>query len=325
MITGLAALGLATTPSTAPSTAPPTAIAEPRQITAMGPQGDLAGTLIPAGEGKPTVLIIPGSGPTDRDGNNPMGVTASSYRLLAEALAARGIGSVRIDKRGMFGSQAALPDPNDVTIAAYAEDAHAWIAATQAETGADCLWLLGHSEGGLVALEAAQRTDGVCGVLLVASVGRPMGTILREQLNANPANAPILDEAMTAIDALEVGERVSSEGMHPALKGLFAPAVQGFLIDMMGLDPAVLAGSLEVPALIVAGGKDLQTPIADGEALAAAQSVAKLLVLADMNHVLKSVEAEGRAANFATYGNPSLPVHPGLIEAIEAFIASSSD
>ncbi|MEL7317618.1 MAG: alpha/beta fold hydrolase, partial [Pseudomonadota bacterium] len=247
-------------------------------------------------------------------------VTAASYRLLAEALAAKGIGSIRIDKRGMFASKGAVPDANDVTIAAYAEDVHSWIASAQAKTGANCLWLLGHSEGGLVALQAAQKSDGVCGVLLVVSVGRPMGTILREQLNANPANAPILAEAMTAIDALEAGERVSTEGTHPALMGLFAPAVQGFLIDMMGRDPAALAGSLKVPALIVSGGKDLQTPIADGEALAAAQSDATLLVLEDMNHVLKRVEAEARAANFATYANPSLPVHPGLIEAIEAFI-----
>jgi len=306
----LATIGLAATP----------VAAQPREITAKGPEGDLAGTLIPAGEGKPTVLIIPGSGPTDRDGNNPMGVTAASYRLLAEALAARGVGSVRIDKRGMFGSKAAVPDPNDVTIAAYALDVHAWIAATRAETNAGCLWLLGHSEGGLVALQAAQQTDGVCGVLLVASVGRPIGTILREQLNANPANAPILGVAMAAIDALEAGKRVSTDGMHPALKGLFAPAVQGFLIDMMSRDPAALAGSLEVPVLIVVGGKDLQTPIADGEALATAKPAAQLLVLEDMNHVLKTVESEGRAANFATYGNPSLPVHPGLIEAIEAFI-----
>ncbi|MEL6542312.1 MAG: alpha/beta fold hydrolase, partial [Pseudomonadota bacterium] len=243
----LAALGLAATPT----------LAQPREITAKGPQGDLAGTLIPAQEGQPTVLIIPGSGPTDRDGNNPMGVNAASYRLLAEALAAKGIGSIRIDKRGMFASKGAVPDANDVTIAAYAEDVHSWIASAQAKTGANCLWLLGHSEGGLVALQAAQKSDGVCGVLLVVSVGRPMGTILREQLNANPANAPILAEAMTAIDALEAGERVSTEGMHPALMGLFAPAVQGFLIDMMGRDPAALAGSLKVPALIVSGGKDL--------------------------------------------------------------------
>ena len=206
------------------------AVAEPREIRAKGPEGDLVGTLLPVAPDKPLVLIIPGSGPTDRDGNNPLGVSAASYRLLAEALAARGIGSIRIDKRGMFGSQAAVPNPNDVTIGAYAQDVRAWIAAARAQTDVECLWLLGHSEGGLVALAAAQQSEGVCGVLLVASVGRKAGAILREQLQTNPANAPILPDALAAIDALEAGERVSVEGMHPALQGLFNPAVQGFLI-----------------------------------------------------------------------------------------------
>ncbi|MFX7934452.1 hypothetical protein ABTK33_20415, partial [Acinetobacter baumannii] len=86
----------------------------PREITAPGPLADLHGTLIDAGKGKPVVLIVPGSGPTDRDGDNPLGVKAAPYRLLAEALAARGIGSVRIDKRGMFASKAAVADASKV-------------------------------------------------------------------------------------------------------------------------------------------------------------------------------------------------------------------
>ena len=77
-----------------------------KTLVAPGPQGDLAGTLVAPAEGQPLVLIIPGSGPTDRDGNSPLGVTAAPYRLLADALAERGIGTLRIDKRGMFASKA---------------------------------------------------------------------------------------------------------------------------------------------------------------------------------------------------------------------------
>ena len=110
-----------------------------RQLTAPGSQGSLSGTLLDAGKRAPVVVIIPGSGPTDRDGNNPLGVRPSTYRLLAEGLAARGITTVRIDKRGMFASKAAIANPNAVTIADYAADAHAWAKAARVATGARCV------------------------------------------------------------------------------------------------------------------------------------------------------------------------------------------
>ncbi len=97
------------------------ALALAAEVMIPGPKGPLAGTLLTAGKDAPVVVVIPGSGPTDRDGNSPLGITAAPYRLLAEALAARGVSTLRIDKRGLFGSKAAA-DPNDVTIAAYAAD-----------------------------------------------------------------------------------------------------------------------------------------------------------------------------------------------------------
>src|SRR5438270_7894540 len=128
-----------------------------RLITAPGPSNVLAGSFRLAGPHAPLVLIIPGSGPTDRDGNNPMGVAAAPYRLLAEALAERGVTTVRIDKRGMFGSKPAIADGNAVTIADYASDVRSWVQAAREHTGASCVWVLGHSEGGLVALAAGQQ------------------------------------------------------------------------------------------------------------------------------------------------------------------------
>src|SRR5271154_127665 len=96
-------------------------------IEAPGPAGPLKGTLLtPDGARGPVILIIPGSGPTDRDGNSPAGVLAASYRLLAQGLAAHGVTSVRIDKRGMFGSSAATADANAVTIPDYVADVQAW-------------------------------------------------------------------------------------------------------------------------------------------------------------------------------------------------------
>ncbi|MFM9673587.1 alpha/beta hydrolase, partial [Streptomyces galilaeus] len=93
------------------------------------------------------------------------------YRLLADGLAARGISSVRIDKRGLFASKAAIADGNKVTVADYVTDIRAWVASARAATGAKCLWLLGHSEGGLMVLAAGDAPD-VCGIITVSAVGR---------------------------------------------------------------------------------------------------------------------------------------------------------
>ena len=296
------------------------AAAASASITAPGPQGSLAGTLLDAGNKAPVVLMIPGSGPTDRDGNSPMGMTAGSLRLLAEALASKGVSSVRIDKRGMFGSKAAIRDPNKVTIGDYATDTHSWATSIRKHTGVPCVWVLGHSEGALVALTAAQDPKDFCGVILISGAGRKLSDVMREQLRANPANAPVLDSAMAALDTLDKGEHVDVSAMHPALQKLFAPQVQDFLIDVFRYNPAKLAAALKTPLLIVQGEHDMQVSTADARSLAAAQPKAKLVLIPRMNHVLKDVDSDDRAANFATYSDSSLPVDAGIVDAIADFV-----
>ena len=289
-------------------------------MTAPGPQGPLEGTLLDAGKGAPVVLIVPGSGPTDRDGNNPIGVTSAPYRLLAEALGAKGVSTVRIDKRGLGGSKAAVADGNKVTIADYATDTHSWVTAIQKRTGQRCVWVLGHSEGSLIALYAAQQPAGICGVISLSGAGRKLSDVIREQLRANPANSPLLDSAMSAVDSLEKGQHVEVTNMHPALQRLFDPQVQDFLIDMFRQDPAKLAAALTVPLLIVQGERDLQVSVADARALAAAQPKAKLRLLPKMTHELKDVDSDDKAAIAATSSDASLPVDSGLVEAIVGFV-----
>ncbi len=293
-------------------------------ILAPGPNGPLEGTIAEAASpNAPVVLIVPGSGPTDRDGNATNGMKPQTYRLLAEGLAKRGIASVRIDKRGMFGSRAAIADANAVTIDDYAADVRAWISVIRNRTGASCVWVLGHSEGGLVALVAAQKAENLCGLILVATAGRPLGAVLREQLRSNPANAPLLDQAESAIARLETGQRVDVTGMHPALLALFRPEVQGFLINVLSFDPAKLIAACRQPILIVQGQRDIQVGEDDAKTLAQANPAATLALLPDTNHVLKSVTTADRDANIATYLNPSLPLAPGVIDAIASFIQAS--
>lgn len=298
------------------------ASATPAEVTIPGPDGAISGTLLDPGGQGPAIVIIPGSGPTDRDGNNPMGVKAAPYRQLAEALAARGIATLRADKRGLFASKPALADPNKVTIADYAADAHAWAKLIATRTGRRCVWLLGHSEGGLIALQAAQQPEGLCGIILVASPGRPLAQAMREQFRSNPANAPILDSALAMIDAFEAGKTVDPATLKPPLGQLFPSAVQPFLIDMFAHDPAVLAGKIALPVLIVQGDQDLQVSMADADALAKGAPAAERVTLTGVNHVLKHVPPGDRAANLVSYGDAAAPIAPELVDAVAGFVTA---
>jgi uncharacterized protein len=307
------------------ASAPPSPPAPAREMTIGEGGSRLYGTYLapasPAAGAEP-VLILAGSGPTDRDGNNPLGVRAAPYRLLAEALAARGIPSLRPDKRGIAASAAAAPSESELRIQTFGDDARAWAARLRSETGARCVWLLGHSEGGLHALLAAQGNADVCGLILVSSPGRRLGDVLREQLNANRANAPVLPEALRILAELEAGRPVAGEIIHPALAPLFRPSVQPFMISLLALDPAALARRFEAPILVLQGTTDLQTAAADAQLLGAARSGITVRLIEGMNHVLKTAPAEP-GANVATYSAPDLPLAPGIAEAVADFIIAN--
>jgi pimeloyl-ACP methyl ester carboxylesterase len=281
--------------------------------------GALHGTMVNARNSDPIVLIVPGSGPTDRDGNNPMGVNASPYRMLADELIEERIATVRIDKRGMFASKDA-GDPNAVSPDIYAADIHAWIDAIKADRGegSGCVFLMGHSEGALMVSRAAAGRDDVCGLVLVAGMGRPMGQVIREQLIANPANAPIVGEAFTALADLEAGRHVDVTNMTPALVPLFAPPVQDYLISVINLDPVEVLRAADKETLVIQGDRDLQVSVADAHLLDGVRNT-ELRVIDGMNHVLKAAP-EDRAGNLATYADADLPLAKDLVRRIRRFV-----
>ena len=287
----------------------------PTEIALPAEPAPLHGTLLsPEGAVQATAVILPGSGPTDRDGDSPLGVTAGTYRLLAEGLAAEGVATVRIDKRGIAASAAAGPAEADLRFGTYVADAVAWAAEAAKQTGQPCAWLIGHSEGALVALAAADD-DKVCGLILLSGAGRPAGAILREQLKALPDTLKV--GAFAALDELEQGHTVTYA--PPELAALFRPSVQPYLISWLALDPAALIAAYEGPVLIGQGTTDLQVGVADAEALAVAQPRASLVRFEGANHVLKTAPADP-AGNMATYRDPSLPLAPGVVDAVADFI-----
>ncbi len=286
--------------------------------------GSLGGTMLRPATSNAAVLIIPGSGPTDRDGNNRLGVKGSPYKLLAESLAQRGVTTVRIDKRGMFGSSRAAADPNAVTVKDYAGDVHAWVKVIREQTSVPCVWVAGHSEGGLVALASSQDPDGLCGLILLASPGRPVGDILREQLQQSMGRGPLLQQASTAIKALEAGRHPNLYSLHPQLQQLFAPPMQGYFISLFSYDPARLIADFHKPVLILQGERDLQVSVADAKRLKEAAPGAKLVLVPDANHFFKVVKSADMAANAATYSK-AVPLAPSVADEIADFVAAANN
>ncbi|WP_292051761.1 MULTISPECIES: alpha/beta hydrolase [unclassified Brevundimonas] len=284
--------------------------------------GTLHGSLMrPQGDVRATAVIIPGSGPTDRDGNNPLGVRNASLKQLAEGLAEQGIATVRIDKRGIAQSRAAGPDEASLSFTNMAEDARNWAKLAIEQTGARCAWLIGHSEGALVAQSAASQADTpVCGLLLLSGSGRPAGVVLREQL-APQLPPALMAEADAALTELEAGRTLDNP--PPALAALFRPSVQPYMISWLALDPAALASNYDGPIFIGQGTTDIQTSVTDARALSEAQPRSTLKLWDGINHVLTEAP-EDRAANIATYGNPEAKIAPQVVEDVSAFIKANT-
>ncbi len=291
------------------------ATAEPVHIP--GPKGHFEAEMIAVKGAEHALVIIPGSGPTDRDGNSAsMGLSSDSYKMIAEDLSRRGVASLRIDKRGFFGSAAALSDPNDVTIGAYADDARRWVE--KASDLAPCVWLAGHSEGGLVALVAAvEPPEALCGLVLMAAPGRPIGHLLIEQFEATPGAGPLLPQLRSVVADLEAGRSRDPEQLTPVLRPLFSAGLQRYMIDLFSHDPAAIAANWQGPALIIQGDADVQVRMKDSDLLHTALPQAQRLTLSGGTHMLKA-DVPGQPA--ATYTDRTLPLHDDLVPGIVRFL-----
>ena len=277
----------------------------------------LEGTLLlPETEGAvPVVLIIAGSGPTDRDGNNTL-MKNNSLKFVAEGLAEQGIASLRYDKRGIGESSLTKEQMLATRFEDLVTDAKSWISYLQTRDDFSEIHVLGHSQGSLVGMMAARDTE-VQRLISVAGIGVTVDVILREQLKAQ---APVLQEqADIMLDSLAQGHEVKK--VHPMLQAIFNPAIQPFLRSYMKYDPKVEIAKLEQAVLIVNGTTDIQVGVHQAENLMAGNSEAELVIIENMNHVLKDAPAD-RNENMKTYYDPELPLSSKLLPAIVDFIKS---
>jgi pimeloyl-ACP methyl ester carboxylesterase len=315
MFPALAVLAMALTPAFASA-------AEDREVTIDGGKAPLHGALLTPDKTSTgaAVLIIAGSGPTDRDSNSTIpGVKPNTLKMLARGLAAQGIASLRIDKRGIGASGPALTSEADLTFDDLVKDVVDWARFLRAQNGVRCVVLLGHSEGALLAAMAASRTP-TCGVVSISGAGRPAADILKEQLQAQPMPEDLRAQFLAGIAQLRAGHRIAD--VQPQLVSLLRPSVQPYMISWLPIDPAAELARDKAPVLIIQGETDIQVSVEDARLLAKARPDAKLLLLDGVNHVLKPAPAD-RQANAATYADPNLPLDPRVVPAVADFVKAS--
>lgn len=279
--------------------------------------GTLHGTLIvPATTRAPVVLIIAGSGPTDRDGNNPMlPGKNNSLRYLAEALAERGIASLRYDKRGI-GQSRMQGLPTDLRFEHYVNDAVAWGNKLRADKRCfSSVIVVGHSEGSLIAMLAAPRIPAAATVS-IAGLGFPAAEgIVRQVRAALPADQVAQVESALA----RVGRGESPGEYLPSLAPLFHPNALPYLRSWFPCDPRIAAGQVGTSLLVVQGLHDFQALEEDARAIAAANPRAILRLIPGMNHVLKQSPA-GRLEQVPVYSDSTIAIDPTLIDAVSGFV-----
>ena len=274
----------------------------------------LYGTLTVPDEVKkcPVALIIAGSGPTDRNGNNPM-MKNNSLKMLAEALAKNGIASLRYDKRGIGESKASAVTETSLVFENYTEDAKSWINFLKLDKRFTQLTVIGHSEGSLIGMIAGAKANKF---ISIAGAGESADKLLKSQISSK-SNKVIEDMTFPIIDSLKSGNKVKK--VDPMLNSLFRPSIQPYLISWFKYDPQTEIKKLTVPILIIQGNNDLQVPVQDAENLSKANKNAELDIIDKMNHIMKIIDGD-KQANMESYNNETLPISETMTTKIMSFI-----
>ena len=279
--------------------------------------GEIKGTLtLPVQKlNIPVVLLISGSGPTDRDCNQPS-LKTNAFKYLADTLQKSGIASVRFDKRGI--GESSVKDFKEINLRFdnYIDDVKAWIELLSKDKRFTKIIVAGHSEGSLLGMIASEKNANVKGYISIAGAGRPADEILKEQLASRPQT--VKDLIFPMLDSLKKGDTIPK--VPVTLYSLFRPSVQPYMISWFKFNPQEEIKGISAPILILQGTTDIQVAETDAELLAKANPSAKKIIIKNMNHVLKDCDTKDQQTQMATYTNPDLPLNKEFVKEMIDFI-----
>lgn len=263
----------------------------------------------------PLVIIIAGSGPTDRDGNQAA-MKNNSLKFLAEGLNNNNIATFRFDKR-IF-KLVKNPDfkEEDARFDDFVKDIIDMVNHFNQDKRFSKIIIAGHSKGslqGMVAINQGARADAF---ISIAGAGQSIDRVIVQQIGKQQ---PFLKED-TENGFAELRQKGKIEVYNPLLESIFRKSVQPFMLSWMQYDPQAEIASLTVPVLILNGTEDVQTDESEARLLHQAKPDALFFLIENMNHVLKEVIPGDTMDNGRAYNEPQRPVVPELIEKIVYFI-----
>jgi uncharacterized protein len=286
------------------------------EISIVSKMTTIYGSLkLPDAEGRfPIVLIIAGSGPTDRNGNSTIGVCPNSYRMLSDTLAMHGYASLRYDKRGIGKSYYSNLNEADLTFDDYVNDAKKWVEKFKNDSNYTRVFVLGHSEGALIGSIVANQTE-IDGFISVSGTAQRADSLILEQLMTQPVT--IQSEARSILDSLNQGMPVTT--ISQEMFSIFRPGIQPYLISWFQYNPKTEYAKILCPMIILHGTTDIQVKPAEAQKLASSNPNAAIAVIDSMNHVLK-IAGSNYEENMKTYYDPNLPLSANFCKALIGFL-----
>ncbi len=277
--------------------------------------GDIKGTLrLPQKSGKvPVVLIIAGSGPTDRDCNS-QGMVTNAYRMLADSLEKAGIATLRYDKRGVGESADALKKEEDLRFDDMINDACGFVKMLKNDSRFSKVYILGHSEGSAIGMIAAQKTQAD-GYISVAGIAERADKVV--ELQIAETSKELAAKATILFDSLAAGYDVKN--IDDDLMSLLRPSIQPYMKSWLKYYPSKEIAKLKIPILILQGTTDIQVAKKQAEMLNRANPKSKLVLVDGMSHILKDGPAD-REKNIETYNKSELPLSGGLVSSLVKFL-----
>lgn len=284
-------------------------------ITLYNASIELPGTLsyIESERPIPLVIFIHGSGAIDRNGNQGPMMQGNYLKMLADSLNTKGIACYRYDKRTANPKNA---DKHEgILLSDFVADAKQAIKHFKDDNRFSSLHIIGHSQGSLVGMLAIERN--IKSYISIAGPSRPIDEVLTEQISKKDSTLGVI----TKQHLEELAQTDTILRINPFLMSLFAPQNQKFLKNWIGYYPSQEIASLDIHVLIVNGELDLQVSTKEAIALQTAKPEAKLKLISQMNHVLKTIRSADD--NLKSYSDASFGISQELIAVITTFIKTN--